>query len=846
MTDAKKEDVSSGFGDDEAAEARRLIAEIEASEKYWQPYWKRCRKILKRYQDDRERSQSSEKRRFAILWSNTETLKPVCYAKVPKAVVARRNKDSDAVARIAAEVLERCVNYSLESYDFDQVLKDIRDEFLLLGKGQSWTRYVPTFEEAVQPGANEQKDDGTKEEGKKKPTASAEPPVEKLKYEEAVCDYVAFDDWGTNPARGWAEVRLVWRKVYMGRPALKKRFTKKMPGSKETVGALIPLDWKADGSTEDTKELFGKAVIYEVWDKDTGKAYWVSKSFPGAPLDVRDDPLGLKDFFPCPKPALGTTTSLSIIPVPDYVQYQDQAEELDELTGRIGAITKALRVVGVYAGDENVVLQNVFKDGAENKLIKIDGWDDFTQRGGLKGLIEWIPVEQIYNVLKGLYEAREDCIKTIYQIVAIPDIMRGDTDPDETAAAQGLKSTWGSSRCREKQKEMARFCRDEMNIKGEIIATKFSIETMKQMSGVQLLTREEKQVVAAYGQAVAMLEQQQKAMQPPAMPGQPPQPAPPPMQPPPPPFPPEKMELMSLPAWEDIDELFKSDAMRQFRIDIETDSTVEPDLASDKRDATEFVTAFGGFLANSLEVVKTAPPMGKVVGAIGKGIARRFNMGTELEDIIDTAMNEVSQMAPSGEPDPATVKAEAEKAAALEQVEKYKAELAKQAQEQQRLQMDWDKARLDARSKELDRVASERDDQWAARQTEMREQNDANKIAFEREKHHDLMALENRKLDAQQEALNFERSQAHVAMQSDGPVETDPLDAEAKALAVEKARLEVGRMARDLSAPPQATGEAADSRSNDAIGVGLQALAQAMSKPKSIIRGPDGRATGVE
>jgi hypothetical protein len=35
-------------------------------------------------------------------------------------------------------------------------------------------------------------------------------------------------------------------------------------------------------------------------------------------------------------------------------------------------------------------------------------------------------------------------------------------------------------------------------------------------------------------------------------------------------------------------------------------------------------------------------------------------------------------------------------------------------------------------------------------------------------------------------------------------------------------------------------------RTSDALGKGLEALAMAMSKPKSIVRGPDGRAIGVE
>jgi hypothetical protein len=50
---------------------------------------------------------------------------------------------------------------------------------------------------------------------------------------------------------------------------------------------------------------------------------------------VRDDPLKLEGFFPCPPPLNATIAQGSTIPVPDYVLYQDQAEELDDLTGRI-------------------------------------------------------------------------------------------------------------------------------------------------------------------------------------------------------------------------------------------------------------------------------------------------------------------------------------------------------------------------------------------------------------------------------------------------------------------------------------------------------------------------------
>ena len=46
---------------------------------------------------------------------------------------------------------------------------------------------------------------------------------------------------------------------------------------------------------------------------------------PDLILDEADDPLRLPDFFPNPDPVLATTSNDKRIPVPDYVEYQDQA-----------------------------------------------------------------------------------------------------------------------------------------------------------------------------------------------------------------------------------------------------------------------------------------------------------------------------------------------------------------------------------------------------------------------------------------------------------------------------------------------------------------------------------------
>lgn len=640
------DDPAQTFGTDDAGIAQRWISEIDLAERFKKEWEDKCKKIISRYRNEKA-TVSSGKRRFATLWSNMEVQKAVVYSHKPDCQVLRRYKDADPVARVASEVLERAVNFACDSYDFDGVvMKPARDDFLLTARGVTRVRYVPQIESAQEEAA-EQPGEPDREDSAGSVTNSTDQ-YEEVTYEETVCDHIAYTDFLHNAARSWAEVRWVGFVAYMTRDELVDRFGAKL-------GKACPLDWKPEGSDEKVNsEQLNKAKVYEIWDKITRTTYWISKAYPFAPLDKRDDPLKLKDFFPCPRPMLGTLAPDSIMPVPEYVMYEDQAEEIDELTMRIGLLTDALRMVGWYAASQEDKLANVFSKNNENKLIPVDDWSSITDKGGIKGMVEWVPVDMVKDVLEGMVKLRAQLLDDVYHITGISDIMRGDTDPDETRGAQEIKQDNGSKRVREKQKEVARFARDAMRLKAEIISRFFSIETLKAMTNVQLLTNMEKQQITmqmqAYQQQVAAMQAAQQP-QPGAIPGMAPQPQAQPQQPPPPPVPKDKLELMSKPSWEDVTQLLKNDGLRNFRIDVETDSTVEPDQTRDKNDAVEFATAIGQLLAGALPVVQAAPPMGRVVAEVTKFMVRRYRAGRELEDVIDQTLDQIAQMPPQPSPD---------------------------------------------------------------------------------------------------------------------------------------------------------------------------------------------------
>lgn len=483
---------------------------------------KRARKVNARFRDDRssirESTASDNVHRFNILWSNVQTLQPVLYARTPKPVVQRRFLDKDPVGRLASLLMERALSFSLENHDFDGMMNGVVQDRLLPGRGSSRVMYVPTYGDAIAedasvdaadavaagPGDAEpnepQQGAATPSEPLGQPVAPASPqtgptapqngsggaaaPLREVVYEEVVSKYVYWEDYREAPARTWEEVQWVRFRVYMTRAELKARF-----GAAKAM--KVNLDYTPPGSTgakgdssEPPADIFKQAVVYEFWDKATRRVIWLAPGTPDLILDEVEDPLGLPGFFPSPDPLLATTTTEKRIPVPDYIEYQDQADELDVLTARIDRLTRALKVAGVYAASEKASLQQLFDDGVENRLIPVEDWAGFAQnKGGLEGTILWLPIKQVAETLIQLCDMRDRSKAIIYEITGIGDIIRGATQPMETATAQKLKASFATRRQVPMQRRVAAYARDVIRIMAAIIAEHFSAETISQITG---------------------------------------------------------------------------------------------------------------------------------------------------------------------------------------------------------------------------------------------------------------------------------------------------------------------------------------------------------------------------
>jgi hypothetical protein len=386
---------------------------------------------------------------------------------------------------------------------------------------------------------------------------------------------------------------------------------------------------KADRDKRDRGET-KSCTVYQIWDKDGGKKIrYVAEQFKEGFLKVEDDPLELTGFYNCPKPIQFIEKSNDLSPVAPYVLYENQAKELNKISKRINRIVEAIKARGVYDTELGEDIANIMK-ADDNELMPADKNASLSAEKGLGNAIWFMPIEQLTNVLRELYVARENCKQIIFEIMGVADIMRGESQASETLGAQQIKQTWGSLRLKRQQKEVQRYARDLLRLMLEIAATKFSEETWAKMTGLPYLTQQQ----FAQAQSIAQAAQQQIQAMPPQVDPQTQQPVPNPqaqqaqqqLQ--------QAQQELQKPQWSQVLAMLKDDIQRSYRIDIETNSTVEPEAVEDQKNIADVMNALGQYLNGIGPLVQKGVMPFQAAQAMMLAIVRRFRFGAEIEDYI--------------------------------------------------------------------------------------------------------------------------------------------------------------------------------------------------------------------
>ena len=651
----------------------RWDAELRSYERLSENWRKDAGHIEDRYQLQGEGENSGryqhtfiggDKPKFNILWSNIQTMLPALFSKEPTPVVERRHKDPDPIGRIAAQVLERALYTEMEDDDLPQVGERAVLDNLISGRGTLWVRYDADIARSeVQITESPAGMHGT--DGRFQERAGVEDgaggPVqvdEELLSERAPVDFVHWSQFAHSPHRTWDEVKRqgwVAREVFMTREQGIDRFGEVF---KDVPLNATPSGMNKDDLTDDMRGVLGVAAVWELWHAPKKQVHWFVRDFKDKMLDSVDDPYGLDGFFPCPRPSYGTLSNKNLIPTPDYLQYAHLADELDSQTERIAVLTKALKLRGVYDASMEGLGTLLSADSRDGEMIGVQDFAQYiessTRTNSLGNVVQFLPIDMIAGVLVQMYEARQQTKDAIFEISGISDIVRGQSDPRETATAATTKAQFSNQRIDQRRRSVEHLIRGVLRIKAELIAEHFSDETLRAISGYDQLpqvVQERERAQAAQQQAEAEWQQAaQQAAEQGMPPPQPPQPQPDPAE----------------QIWQQAVQLIRDEKRRGFRIDVETDSTIARNANEMAEQRTAFLESAGNFMERSLPLAQAFPAIQPLVGEMLLFAVRGFNAGRTLEsafeDAVESMEQQQQQAAENPQPDPNQVAAEADQA----------------------------------------------------------------------------------------------------------------------------------------------------------------------------------------
>jgi len=627
------------------------IKQIDAAEQERSEFEVTGQRIVDIYRVRRKFTSTADRRawhdvsRVNILYSNTETVLPVLYSRTPQPE-AIATDSNDLEAKSAAEIFESALAVALEADNIDDLMESgALLDYLLPGVGILRVSYEPITEEAevrlpvvekdgefftVDPDGNEEEVDenDVQSEG---PTLSpsgmfVERDGERIISEEAPITHVHWKDFLHGFAKKWEDVPWEAFRGDMTRPELVEMF-----GAKGSEVKMDNASRSKNIARKDRKvsDDFETATVWEIWDKTKRQRVFISPGFDKGPLDVEEDPLGLRDFFPNGKPLYSNVTTDSLIPIPFYKQYEDLvALELNEISTRSMKLTRELKRRGVY--DKSFKDLQRIKDLGDNGFIGVENYSRLVEKGGLNAAFQELDNSGVIEVLSGLDKRKEVIKQEIFEIMGIADIMRAVSDPRETLGAQQLKGRFGSLRISKNQRKVQRFIKDIYALKAEVMAENFSPETIARLASV------EPQQVDARGQQVEVSPEQHVR--------------------------------------EKVMPFIQDQEPQAINVGIETDSTIALDEQQQKENAVEFGTVMA-------EMTDRIPSMVQAYGIdftteLIMETARKFGISRSLEDkLLDQAKKAKEQEGQPQEPSIEQQKLELDKQKVQMEAQKDQAEM---------------------------------------------------------------------------------------------------------------------------------------------------------------------------
>lgn len=541
------------------------VNRVKKSRRERRLFHEKAKKAVHRYALDEENIEQAEySMHYPLLWSNVQVMRGAMYTSTPIPDVRRRNASGNQVHNALSVALERGLSYMLDTQDFDGNLNRALVDYLVPGLAQCRVVYEADIEQVavVDP---KTMDVFVDEMGQ-------EVMMPDVRDQRVWIQHVPWDQFDWDECMNWEDCNWVCFTHWMEKVDIRDQF-----GDVNLTN--IAESKKKEGKT--------KYRVYEIWDKRFKRVIFLADGLM-MPLKITKDVLGLRGFFPCPKPMMANVTPTKFQPTPEYTYYQKQEMQIDRLTRRIHSLTANSTVDrGFY--DAGVAEElNQLANSDDGEYIPIPNLRQKMQAQGSQGgsdlfasVVAQFPLENTAKVIQILQAQRESELNHVYQITGISDIMRGYSKASETLGAQEIKQASASNRIATHRKLFDCFVRDIFRIVSDVSANHLTPESWLMQTGI--------------------------------------------------------------PVNDEMEALMRDNVLRHYVVDIESDSTVAQDSEHDKKQTMEAVKVTQEALANLMPMMAQGLPA-DIVQALLQTVMKPFKVTRNFEAAIQQLPSTQQQM----------------------------------------------------------------------------------------------------------------------------------------------------------------------------------------------------------
>ena len=452
-------------------------------------------------------------RPYPIYWASTKTLEPAYYSRTPKLIVKRNFGIDDPDGILDCHIIRHLGDFLMSACDFDEVAMAAVGDFIHADKASIQVCYeaeMMTIEEPIsliKDGEEYYTEDGElyEDEVVQYPALEGEEPtyvgaVEKEvpKTQDVFIAPLVYDEVLHTPnAKCQREITEMAYHFLISKEDAAKRFG---------VEKAKKINWKRDTGRKEDKgartrneldDAQASAIIgdyVEGWEchcKATKKSYWLSKQYADGFLDVKDDVYGLRDFFPSTKFIISSKPSKSLYPTPIFAHMRQIISELHDEQNKLIVLIDAVRRRAIVDGDEDLALALNMAGNAE--FVSVKNLQNIIEKGGLQNMIWYLPVEELVNAISELSNLQEKFKNDFFEWFGVPDILRGATDPIETATAQQIKSHAAHDRFKYNKKLVQKMVSESISMMIDLALGVFTDEKLSRICGFDLMNEDEQQ-----------------------------------------------------------------------------------------------------------------------------------------------------------------------------------------------------------------------------------------------------------------------------------------------------------------------------------------------------------------